>query len=143
MSKVAGISTTSIKEVQMTTKVKKIKALLGFHGVKDTDFLRQLNQVHDGMNGNPKFPSPPLDIAVFKSGIDTLTVLVTDAADGGKKAIAAKNKQREVMVKQVTLLGHYVEAVCDDDPAIFSTSGFVAAPASRVPPEPLPPASID
>ena len=95
------------------------------------------------MDGNPAFSNTPVDIAAFKSGIDTLAVLVTDAADGGKKAIAAKNKQREVMIKQVTLLGHYVEAASNDDPAIFSTSGFIAAPTQRVPPQPLPSASIE
>jgi hypothetical protein len=95
------------------------------------------------MNGNPAFSNTPVDMATFKSGIDTLSVLVTDAADGGKKTIAAKKKQREVMIKQVTLLGHYVEIASNDDPATFSTSGFVAATAQRVPPQPLPPASID
>ena len=127
----------------MTTKVKKIKALLGFHGTADTDLLKRLNTAHDGMNGNPAFPTPPVDMPTFKSGIDSLTVLVSEAEDGGKKAISAKNKQRELMIKQYTLLGHYVEATCNDDPATFNTGGFVAAPIGRVPPQPLPPASID
>jgi len=127
----------------MTTKVKKIKALLGFHGTTDTDLLQRLNAAHDGVNGNPAFSTPPVDMTTFKSGIDSLTVLVTDAADGGKKAISAKNKQRELMIKQYTLLGHYVEAASNDDPATFNTSGFVAAPTTRVPPQPLPPASIE
>ena len=127
----------------MTTKVKKLKALVGFHGTSDADLIGQLNAVHDGMNGNSAFPVPAVDMATFKSGIDGFTILVTDAADGGKKAIAAKNKQREVMIKQVTLLGHYVEAACNDDLAVFKTSGFVAAPTARLAPQPLPPASID
>ena len=127
----------------MTTTVKKLKAILGFKQVMDTDFVNQLQAVYKDMNGNPNFSSPPVDMTTFKSGIDTLAVLVTDAADGGKKAISAKNKQRAVMVKQVTLLGHYVEAASNDDPAIFNTSGFVLASTQRVPPQPLPPASID
>ncbi len=127
----------------MTTKVKKLKALLGFHTTSDTDLIQQLLNVHKGMDGNPAFSNTPVDMAAFKSGIDTLAVLVTDAADGSKKAIAAKNKQREGMIKQVTLLGHYVEAASNDDPATFSTSGFVAAPMDRVPPQPLAPASIE
>ena len=71
------------------------------------------------------------------------TVLVTDAEDGGKKAIAAKKKQREEMIKQYTLLGHYVEAASNGDPAVFHTSGFIAAPMTRTLPQPLPPASFD
>ena len=127
----------------MTAKVKKLKALLGFKGTSDTDLIQQLINVEKGLTGNPNFPNTPVDLATFKSGIDTFTVLVTAAADGGKKAITAKNKQREVMIKQVTLLGHYVEMASNDDPAIFATSGFVAALAARLPPQPLPSASMD
>jgi len=130
-------------EKRMTTKVKKLKALLGFHGTSDTDLTQQLVNVYKGLKGNSNFPSTPVDLETFKSGIDMFTVLVTDAADGGKKAIAAKNKQREVLIKQVTLLGHYVEAASNDDPAIFTTSGFLAAPSERVAPQPLPLASIE
>jgi len=123
----------------MTTKVKKIKASLGLQRTSDADLLKQLNTVHDGMNGNSAFSSPPVDMPIFKKGIDTFTVLVTDAEDGGKKAIAAKNKQREVMIKMVTQLGHYVEAACNDDLATFKTSGFVAVSSTRTPPQPLRP----
>ena len=126
----------------MAKKVKKLKALLGLHGVSDTDFIQQLLNADKGLTGNPNFPTSPVDLVAFKSGIDTLSTLVTDAADGGKKAITAKNKQRGVMEKQYTQLGHYVEAASNDDPAIFATSGFVPAPP-RVPPQPLPPASIE
>src|SRR5690242_4476889 len=125
------------------TKVKRLKALLGFHKTSDPDLLKRLNTVHDGVNGNSAFPMPPVDMTTFKSGIDLFNTLVTEAEDGGKKAVSAKNKQRELMVKQVTLLGHYVEAASNDDLATFMTSGFVPAPVSRTPPEPLPPASID
>ena len=127
----------------MTTKVKKFKALLGLGGTSDPDLLKQLNAAHDGMNGNSAFTAPPVDMQTFKAGIDKFTVLVTDAEDGGKKAIAAKKKQREEMIKQYTLLGHYVEAASNGDPAVFHTSGFIAAPMTRTLPQPLPPASFD
>ena len=109
----------------MTTKVKKMKALLGLKGTSDPEVLKLLNAAHDGMNGNPAFSGAPIDMPTFKAGIDKFTVLVTDAEDGGKKAISAKKKQRAEIVKQYTLLGHYVEAVSNDDPALFHTSGFV------------------
>src|ERR1051326_7332969 len=127
----------------MTTKVKKLKALLGFHKTPDGDLLKQLNTVHDGMNGNSAFPAPPVDMTTFKSGIDLFNTLVTEAQDGGKKAKSAKNKQREVMIKHVTLLGHYVEAASNDDLATFNSSGFVAAPTSRGPAQPLAAATMD
>jgi hypothetical protein len=127
----------------MSTKIKKIKALLGFQKTSDADLLKQLNAVHDGMNGNSAYSTPPVDMVTFKKEIDSFTVLITDAEDGGKKAITAKNKQREAMVKMVTLLGHYVESACNDDLATFNTSGFVAATTVRTPAAPLPPATIE
>src|SRR5437868_7491685 len=99
--------------VSMTTtvsdKVKKIKAVLGFGGVSDTDLLKRLDAIRDGMTGNAAFPSPPVDMATFKTAIDLFNTLVTDALDGGKKTISAKRKQREVVIKMATQLGHYVE----------------------------------
>jgi len=127
----------------MTTLVKKLKALINFHGTSDAGMIQQLLNAWQGLNGNSKFPTPPVDLATFKSGIDTFSTLVTDAADGGKKAKTAKNKQRGVMAKQYAQLGHYVEAASNDDPAVFSTSGFVPAPTQKLPPQPLPPAAID
>ena len=47
------------------------------------------------------------------------------------------------MIKQYTLLGNYVEAASNDDPEVFHTSGFILAPTTRTPPQPLPPASFD
>jgi len=127
----------------MATKLKKLKALLDLQGVSDTGFIQKLLNVFQALNGNLKFPNPPVDLVNFKSGIDILSTLVTEAADGGKKAITAKNKQRDIMDGQYTQLGHYVEAVSNGDPATFATSGFLTAPTERVPPQPLPPASID
>jgi len=39
------------------------------------------------------------------------------------------------------VFGHYVEAACNDGPAVFN-SGFVAGATSRIPPQPLPPAAF-
>lgn len=127
----------------MSTIVKKIKAVLGFQKLLDPDLLKLLNTVHDALDGNKSYATPPIDMATFKSGIDTFTTLVTDAEDGGKKAIAAKKKQREVMVKMLVQLGHYVENACNDDPQVFSTSGFTAVSTTRTPAQPLPPAQIE
>ena len=126
----------------MATKVKKIRAVLGFHGVSDADLLQTLTTVYDGMNGNAAYANPPVDLAAFKTGIDSFSTLIIDAADGGKKSISAKNKQREELIKSVTLLGHFVEAKCNDDLTTFNSSGFVAVSTTRTPPQPLAPASI-
>jgi hypothetical protein len=94
------------------------------------------------MTNNSAFPNPPVALTDFKSAIDSFSVLVTDALDGGKKVISAKRKQREVVVKMVTQLGHYVEAACNDDVATFNTSGFTAVSTVRTTPQPISGAKI-
>ena len=121
----------------VSDKVKKIKAVVGFGKVSDADLIKQLDAIVAGMTGNAAFPSPPVDMASFKSAVDTYDTLVTDALDGGKKSISAKKKQREVVIKMTAQLGHYVEAASNNDLATFDTSGFVAASNTSGPPQPL------
>ena len=93
---------------------------------------------YEGLLNNSKFPNTPVDLTIYKSGIDLFNALIIDAEDGGKKAISAKNKQRLVLVKMYTQLGHYAEAACNDDVATFITSGFAQqAPKIRTAPQPL------
>jgi hypothetical protein len=126
----------------MSTKVKKIKAYLGFGKTPGADLLKVLEAVLNGMTNNSAYPNPPVALTDFKSAIDSFSVLVTDALDGGKKVISAMKKQREAVVEMVTLLGHYVEAACNDDVATFDTSGFTAVSTVRTPVQPLSGASI-
>jgi hypothetical protein len=127
----------------MKTKVPTIKPVLGVQKVPDTEFLKQLNATHNGVNGNSAFPTPPVDMTVYKTAIDLFGTLVADAEDGGKKAISAKNKQRVVVTKMFKQLGHYVEAASDGDLAKFNTSGFVVASNVRTPAQPLPQATFE
>jgi hypothetical protein len=116
----------------------QIKAKLGLHEVSDTDAVKALMMAYEGLLNNPKFPTPPVDLPTYKAGIDLFSTLIVDAEDGGKKAITAKDKQRVVVIKMYTLLGHYVENACNDDLATFTTSGFTqAAPKVKSAPQPL------
>ena len=115
----------------------KIKAKLGLHGVLDTEAVKTFTLAYNGLKDNPAYPNTPVDLAKYKAGIDSFAALVLDAADGGKKVIKAKDKQRVVVIKMYTQLGHYVESACNDDPAVFATSGFTAVPNTRTAPQPL------
>jgi len=46
------------------------------------------------MPGNPAYTNPPVDPTVLKATLDKFSVAITEALDGGKKAIAEKNKLR-------------------------------------------------
>jgi S1-C subfamily serine protease len=115
----------------------QVRAKLGLHGVADMDVVKALTAAWNGVLNNSAYPNSPIDLAVFKAGIDKFSALIVDAEDGGKKAISAKDKQRVAVIKLYTQLGHYVQSACNDDMATFLTSGFTAA-AKRTNPAPLP-----
>ena len=115
----------------------EIKAKLGLHGVSDTETVKALMTAYEGLLNNPKYPTPPVDLAIYKAGIDQYSALIIDAADGGKKAKSAMNKQRGVVIKMYTQLGHYVEAACNDDLATFNTSGFTQQVKTKTAAAPL------
>jgi hypothetical protein len=126
----------------MNENVQKIKAALGFTRMSDVELLKRLDAIRDGMTGNAAFLNPPVDIAVFTTAVETFDALVTRALDGGKTAISAKRKQRQVVIRLAVQLGHYVEGASNNDPVVFHTSGFEARTSSRVPAQPLTDGSI-
>jgi len=90
--------------------------------------------VHDHMKDNPNFsgvPAPPVDMPTLKAATDLLVAKIAAAAEGGKTVIAEKNQQKEVVVKLLMQLAHYVEANCKDDMTIFLSSGFTPAASTK------------
>jgi hypothetical protein len=121
----------------MTTTVKPIRALLNFRTMPDADLQARATAVLTGMTGSAIFPNPPVDLNALKSSIDAFAAGIAESLDGSKKVIAAKNKEREALIKMLRLLAIYAETHCDDDPAAFATSGFQAASNTRTFPQPL------
>jgi len=115
------------------SKAKTIRPLEGYAQVPDADVVARGTVVQTGINGNPNFPSPPIDPAALKAAIERLSALIAEALDGSKKVIAEKNNQREAVIKMLRLLGRYVEVTCKDDIAIFKSSGFEPASTTRTP----------
>jgi hypothetical protein len=118
-------------------KQKKIKPLDGFSNVSDADVVSRCTNIQTNMNGNSHYPTPPVDLATFKTEIDKFSALIAQALDGSKKVIAEKHKQREVVIKMVRLLGRYVEVTSNGDMALFQTSGFQAASTTKTTTQPL------
>ena len=119
-------------------KTKPIKVLGGYKKKSPTDNLAYANSVHGGVFTDPTdYPTPPIDEATFKGAIDTLSVKITAALDGGKKAIADRNHQEQVVIKMMRQLGQYVETACKDDMPTFLKSGFQAASTAKAAKPPL------
>src|SRR5438046_384657 len=109
------------------TKAKPIKALGAYNKKSPTDNLAYANAVHSGIFTDPAdYPTPPIDEATFKATIDTLYTKITAALDGGKKTIAERNHQEQVVIKMMRQLGRYAEEACKDDMPTFLKSGFQA-----------------
>ncbi len=118
-------------------KTKSIRPLDGFSNASDADVVSRGTNVRTNMTGNSNFPNPPVDLATLKAGIESFSALIAEALDGSKKVIAQKHKQREAVIKMLRLLGRYVEVTCKDDMAIFKSSGFEPASATKATSEPL------
>jgi hypothetical protein len=112
------------------TKTKTIKALVGAHTKNSpAENLAEANAVHAGIFTDPTdFPAPPLNEATFKGAIDALSVKITAAQDGGKKAIAARHHQEGVVIQMMRQQAHYAEDVCKDDMPKFLKTGFKPKP---------------
>ena len=118
---------------------KQIRVKLGYDGLSDKDVATQGVAVVDGMTNNPKFVNPPVNPADLKTQVETFASLIAAAADGSKKAITERKKQRAVVVKMLRQLGHWVEANCNDDAATLQSSGYQqqATPVRNASPQPL------
>jgi hypothetical protein len=92
------------------TKPTPIKAIGGYNKKSPTDNLAYANAVHPGIYTDPAdYPAPPIDEPTFKGAIDMLSTKITAALDGGKKTIAERNHQEEVVIKMIRQLGYYAE----------------------------------
>src|SRR5476651_665991 len=99
-----------------TTTTTSIKVLGGYRQKSPTENLTYATAVHAGIYTDPvDYPTPPIDEATFKTGIDGLATKITAAFDGGKKAIADRNQQEAAVTKMMGELAHYVEGACKGD----------------------------
>jgi hypothetical protein len=131
------------KEVNNMSNPKAIKPLEDYDRATDAEIITRATAVLTGLTGNVNFANPPVDLATLKGNIDSFSALVSESQDGSKKVIAEKKKQRAVVIKNLRLLGRYVDVTCKEDMAIFKSSGFEpAASGPKPPPQPLSTPSI-
>jgi hypothetical protein len=76
------------------------------------------------MDPNDNFPDPPLKLSDLKAALKDFDSARARAADGSKQGMAEKKKCRQVVIKMLTQLAHYVETVSEDEMDVFLSSGF-------------------
>jgi hypothetical protein len=122
-----NVRSNNYKEIPMsTTKTSPIKAVIGQNSMADPDRLLMANTVLKGLTGNAAFANPVVPLTTFAADITTYSNAITAAEDGGKNAKVARDKAKKVVIKDLKQLANYVENNCNDDMAIFTTSGFTA-----------------
>ena len=114
-----------------------IRVLLAFARITAAELISRANAIYAGMNLNPAYPNPPVPMPEFRLAIDEFSAANTEAFDGGTKAIAQRNAKREVLLRMLRKLGHYVEGHCNDDVNTLLSSGFQAAQTVAVKRPPL------
>jgi len=96
-------------------KFEPIPGITRFCQAADPDLLSRGYAVAAGIPSNPAYASLPVDPAGVKADLDKLSAAMGKALDGGKKAIAQKNKQRGVVITMLRKLAHFVEVNCNND----------------------------
>ena len=118
------------------TKTKPIKAAVGFKDASDV--VARAKAVLGGLfTAKDDYAVPPIAEAMLKGQVDALLAAMAAALDGGKKAIAERNHQKEVVIKSLRLLGHYAQENCKDDMTTFLKSGFQPVVRVRSAAQPL------
>jgi hypothetical protein len=80
----------------------------------------------------------PVPLPTLQQDIAALTASSAAATDGGKQAIAQRNKDRHTLEQNLTLIGAYVVKVANGDPSVVTAAGFTPAPPrAKSAPKPL------
>jgi hypothetical protein len=106
------------------------------------EFAADVVRVYDGMKDNPSFEKPPIPLDTVKATLDAYTSAISNAAEGGKKAVIERNRLKGTLAQMMRQLGHWVEAVSNGNLATFKSSGFQTVSTTRVAAGPLPPPLI-
>jgi len=120
------------------TKPKTIKASLRLSKAAPGDVVAWANAVCNGLfTANDEYPHPPIDKPTLQGEIDSLSAAITAALDKGRKAIAERKHQQEVLTRSLRQLAHYVQYNCNDDMTTFLKSGFQPLTTTRIPAQPV------
>ena len=114
-------------------KQPTIKAVTGFRKMNSHAVYSAANAIYTGLNGNADIPVPPapFDLPTLLAANQALSAANSAALDGGRKAMAQRNHQKEVVVKLLDQLANYVQSNCKDDMTIFLSSGFKAKSSAK------------
>jgi hypothetical protein len=107
-----------------TTTAKKVRVQMNFGRLTYDGLATAGTAAVADLDGNPKVTNPPVSIADFKTGLQTYVTALAASQDGGKKALAERNKQFMAFSKMMRKQAMYVEELAGTDPTIVTGAGF-------------------
>jgi hypothetical protein len=123
----------------MSTKTPAtIKAKTGFRRMTPEAVVSNATAVYSGLNGNANIPAPPapFDLPTLLAATQALATANAAALDGGTKALAQRDREKDIVVDLLDNLATYARTNCKKDMTIFLSSGFKAltSPAKQAQP---------
>jgi hypothetical protein len=116
----------------MTIKSTTIHAIHGLTKMTDPVLTPVLDATVKGLTANSSvYSTPSIPMATYSAGVSAYEAAISAALDGGKIAVAQKNKLRSAAIKMYDQLAAYVTATCNDDMATFLLSGFQAVSSTK------------
>jgi len=124
------------------SKLNRIKVALATAQLSDEQFLARCHSVHDAFDGNPRYPTPVVDLPTFKGKIGEYAAAIAEGLDGGKRAKAERARLRLEITHMYESLGQYAQANCNRDIATLISSGFSPVTYARSTAQPLSPPKV-
>ncbi len=103
------------------------KLNVSFAGYGDTAFLSKVQSIALEVASIDAFKDSTPAMPELLDAISAYNDALTEAVDGGKKAIADKNKKRKVLEAMLRQLAAFVSMVANGDRALLIASGFDVA----------------
>jgi hypothetical protein len=104
---------------------------LGIRNATDDEIANLGLAVAQRMQGNPRFPEPPIPIEDVRTMATDLKRLIALRPMGGIKATADKNNKRTELIDALHRLGSFVNIVANGDYETVTASGFPARSQNR------------
>ena len=118
----------------MSKKQATIKAATGFRIMVPEVVFTTSQAIYNALNGNAAIPAPPspFDLPTLLAANQALSAATSAALNGGKTDVADRNHCKEVVVRLLEQLAAYVQSICNNNMAIFLSSGFKAKSSTKI-----------
>src|SRR5262245_37987634 len=121
----------------MPKKIVTVRPSLAFAKLNGGGLLFRANAVAEGTAKDPGYKASPVSEEELKGGIDNYAVAKTAAIDGGKTALAERDKKRDELIAMLRKIAHYAEHVSKGDAAALLAAGFEVVTRKHSAPQPL------